>query len=217
MASKNLSQPNISLPNLGCNPVRDYGEVATLPKRRRNKTPGDLPALFGDVLHYDIVYGANTVIGGYRYALFLVDTKPRHLFEYPLRDLMGISLKHAISTFTKDIGGELRRMQVDCDFQLIGGEVAAFLEADDTDNQAAVQTNVAGVLTGCQNQNGLSEIRLKNILNMVRNWMRSNLLPPVFWHFGLRYAIQVTNMMPIALSNGSLSTPFELAHGVKPD
>ena len=72
IASKHLAQPNISFPNLGRDPVRDHGEVATLPKRRRNKTPRDPPALFGDVFHYDIVYGASTAIGGYRYALFLL-------------------------------------------------------------------------------------------------------------------------------------------------
>ena len=48
---------------------------------------------------------------------------------------------------------------------------------------------------------------------MVRNWMISNLLPSEFWYFGLRYAVQVTNMMPATLSDGTVSTPFELAYG----
>ena len=48
---------------------------------------------------------------------------------------------------------------------------------------------------------------------MVRNWMISNLLPSEFWYFGLRYAVQVTNMMPVTLSDGTVSTPFELAYG----
>ena len=52
---------------------------------------------------------------------------------------------------------------------------------------------------------------------MVRNWMTSNLLPSEFWYFGLRYAVQVTNMMPVTLANGTTSTPFELAYGVLPD
>ena len=52
---------------------------------------------------------------------------------------------------------------------------------------------------------------------MVRNWMTSNLLPSEFWYFGLRYAVQVTNMMPVTLSDGALSIPFELAYGLKPD
>ena len=158
IASKHLAQPNISFPNLGRDPVRDHGEVATLPKRRRNKTPRDPPALFGDVFHYDIVYGASTAIGGYRYALFLVDVKTRTLFEYPLRDLTGTSLKHAVSTFTKDIGGKPRRMLAYRDFRLIGGEVAAFLEACDSNDVDGVQTHVAGAPAGRQNQNGLSEI-----------------------------------------------------------
>ena len=167
--SKHLAQPNISFPNLGRDPVRDFGEVATLPKRRRNKTTSAPPALFGDVFHYDIVYGANTAIGGYRYALFLVDVKTRHLFEYPLRDISGSSLKHAMSAFTKDIGGKPRRMLADRDFRLIGGAVADFLETDDPADPNHIQSHVAGAPAGRQNQNGLAEIRWKNILNMVRN------------------------------------------------
>jgi len=217
IASKHLAQPTIAFPNLGRDPVRDLGEVATLPKKRRNKHPSDPPALFGDVFHYDIVYGANTAIGGYRHALFLVDVKTRHLFEYPLRDITGASLQHAVSTFTKDIGGKPRRMLADRDFRLIGGEVATFLEASDPDDPNSIQSHAAGAPAGRQNQNGLSEIRWKNILNMVRNWMTSNLLPFEFWYFGLRYAVQVTNMMPVTLVDGTLSTPFELAYGVKPD
>ena len=158
VASKHLAQPNISFPNLERDPVREYGEVATLPKRLRNMTPRDPPALFGDEFHYDIVYGANTAIGGYRCALFLADVKTRNLFEYPLRDITGTSLKHAITTFTKDIGGKPRHMLADRNFRLIGGKVAAFLETEDPEDANTVQTHVAGGPAGCQNQNGLSEI-----------------------------------------------------------
>ena len=176
-ANKHLDQPTISFPNLGRDPVRDHGEVATLPKGRWNKKPTIRPSRFGDVFHYDIIYDASTTISGYRYALFLVDVKTCHLFEYPLRDLEGSSLKHAMFTITKDIGGKPCRMLADRDFRLIDGEVAAFLELDDLSNPDGIQTHVAGVPTGRQNQNVLAEIRWKNIINMVRNWMTLNLLP----------------------------------------
>ena len=32
LSSKNLAQPTITFPNLGRDPARDHGEVATLPK-----------------------------------------------------------------------------------------------------------------------------------------------------------------------------------------
>ena len=47
--------------------------------------------------------------------------------------------------------------------------------------------------------------------------MTSNLLPSEFWYFGLRYVVQVTNMVPITLSDGNSSTSFELAYGTKSD
>ena len=180
LASKHLDQPTISFPNLGRDPVRDHGEVATLPKGRCNKNPTIRPSRFGDVFHYDIVYDASTTISGYRYALFLVDVKTCHLFEYPLRDLEGSSLKHTMSTITEDIGGKPLRMLADWDFRLIDGEVAAFLELDDQSDPNGIQTHVVGVPARRQNQNGLAEIRRKKILNMVRNRMTSNLLPSEF-------------------------------------
>ena len=69
---------------------------------------------------------------------------------------------------TKDIGGKPRHI-ADRDFQLIGGEAAAFLEMDDPDDPNHIQTYVAGVSTGRQNQNGLAEILWKNILNIIHN------------------------------------------------
>ena len=47
--------------------------------------------------------------------------------------------------------------------------------------------------------------------------MTSNLLPSEFLYFGLRYTVQVTNMMPISLQDGTSATPFELAYGIEPD
>ena len=95
-------------------------------------------ALFGDVFHYNIVYGASTVIDGHRYALFLVDVKTRHFFEYLLRDVTVPSLKHAVTTFTKDIGDKSRRVLANRDFCLIGGEVVAFLKGRDPEDATAI-------------------------------------------------------------------------------
>ena len=113
------------------------------------------------------MYGASTAIGCYWYAIFLVDVKTHNLFKYPLRDLTCISLKHDISMFTKDIGGKPRLMLDNRNFRLVGGKIATFLEACDLDDVATVQTHVTGISADHRNQNGLSEIRWKNILNIV--------------------------------------------------
>ena len=55
----------------------DLGEVTKFDRPKRNKSPLELPTSLGDVVHVDILFGAGTSIGGYRYALFLVDKATR--------------------------------------------------------------------------------------------------------------------------------------------
>eukprot|EP00957_Ditylum_brightwellii_P041433 3137316-Ditylum_brightwellii.AAC.1 len=61
--------------------------MATLPKSNCNTSPIPRPKHFGDIFHYNIVYGAGTTIGGYRYTLWLVDRKTYLILEYPLKSL----------------------------------------------------------------------------------------------------------------------------------
>lgn len=52
---------------------------------------------------------------------------------------------------------------------------------------------------------------------MARNFLMKNLLPHQFWFHALKYAVQVSNYLPVKLTNGNVSTPYELAHGTQPD
>jgi hypothetical protein len=70
---------------------------------------------------------------------------------------------------------------------------------------------------GRQNQNGLSKGNWKYICNMARHFLTENLLPCQFWFRTLKYSVQVSNFLQIKLTNGQISTPFELAHGTTPD
>ena len=57
------------------------------------------------------------------------------------------------------------------------------------------------------------------ICNIARNYLAENLLPPQFWYFAvLQYVVQASNYIPIKTDKKvTLSTPFFLAHNVKPD
>eukprot|EP00957_Ditylum_brightwellii_P029789 2253212-Ditylum_brightwellii.AAC.1 len=72
-----VAQPTLCITDIGKDPVRNPGEMATLPKSDCNTSPIPCPKHFGDIFHYNIVYGAGTAIGGYRYTLWLVDRKTR--------------------------------------------------------------------------------------------------------------------------------------------
>jgi hypothetical protein len=52
---------------------------------------------------------------------------------------------------------------------------------------------------------------------MAQNWLASAELPPSFWFYTARRAAEVCNYFPYQLENGQYSTPFKLAHYVKPD
>eukprot|EP00957_Ditylum_brightwellii_P140591 10710722-Ditylum_brightwellii.AAC.1 len=102
--------------------------MATLPKSDRNTSPIPRPKHFGNIFHYNIVYGTGTAIGGYCYTLWLVDRKTRLILEYPLKSLQEEEILHAVKLFVRDIGGSLsRKMIADHDFKLIGGTIHDYL------------------------------------------------------------------------------------------
>jgi len=55
------------------------------------------------------------------------------------------------------------------------------------------------------------------MVSMARNRLASVELPSTFWFYVVRRAALVCNYFPFKLENGLYSTPFELAHRVKPD
>ena len=66
---KQVAQPTLKINNLSQCPMQNPGEIATMKKQCRNKTPLHRPERFGDVVQFDIFYGSGTAIGGYRYTL----------------------------------------------------------------------------------------------------------------------------------------------------
>ena len=109
--------------------MRDPSDMATMPEQRRNTTPLQRPDRFGDVVHFDNVYGSGIAIGGYRYALWFVDRRSNNIEQYPLNSLEYDELLKALRIFRRDMGGRYPdKMIGDRDFKLIGGQVAAALD-----------------------------------------------------------------------------------------
>ena len=82
--------------------------------------------------------------------------------------------------FVAKIGHEPKRMLADRDFKLIGGIIADCLQLDPDNINEPNVSQIAGAPSGNQNQNGLVEIRSKDIMNISRNWLITNLLPSGF-------------------------------------
>ena len=93
------------------------------------------------------------------------------------------------------------------DFKIIGKHVEDVLH----------DSLVSGAPIGRQSQNGLCDINWRYLCNIARNYLAEHLLPPQFWYFAIRYAVQINNYMPIKTEDGKDTTPFYQAYGVKPD
>lgn len=110
--------------------------------------------------------------------------------------------------FICKIGFFPKELIADRDFKLIG---------DSIDTILAPHTQVSGAPGSRQSQNSLSEANWKYVCNIARGYLAEHLLPPKFWFFALRYAVQVANYLPIKTSDGLLTTSFFLAFNKLPD
>ena len=150
---KQFSQPTLKINDLGRDPMRDLGEMATMPKQRRNTTPLQLPERFGDIIHFDIVYGSGKASGVYRYALWFVDRRSKHIEQYPLNSLVSDELLKALRIFQRYMGGcSPDNIIGDRDFKLIGGQVDAALEVINEDIEDKDQIVVTGAPAFRKNQ-----------------------------------------------------------------
>jgi len=198
---------NLHISTTDSEPIIDLGEVSTINKPKRNTTPLNLPEQFGDLIHMDILFGSGTSIGGYRYALFLVDRATRQKFVYPMRSLKN-DLLSTIKTFCSDIHRVPKAFKSDFDHKLMGKEVQYFLKSN--------HSTIESVPPNEQNKNGLCERNWRSVLVMARNWLASALLPCQFWWHALKRSTEISNYFPIRIDN-KLTTPHELTYGTKPD
>ena len=186
--------------------IIDIGEIATIDKSKRTTTPLTLPQSFGDTIHCDILYGSNTAIKGFHYALFLIDKATRFKFVYGLKTLSDIL--PVFKRFCADIGTVPKELRTDFDKKLMGAPMQAFMN-----DKGYI---ISSVPAGKQRSNGICERSWRSLLRMSRSWLLSNLMPTKFWFHALKRAAEVSNYLPIKIDN-ELTTPFELVYNRKPD
>jgi hypothetical protein len=154
------------------------------------------------------VFGPEVSIGNIHYGLLFTDRFSRMMYLYPLRNLT-LDIKHQFEFFFAHLGVIPKRIISDFDTKLIGGSAREYL------NSLLIQVNAAPA--NHQDKNGLAERHWQTMVAMARNWLASSELPPTFWFYAVRRAAEVCNYFPFHLEDGSFTTPFELAHGSKPD
>jgi hypothetical protein len=122
---------------------------ATIPKAKRGGAIDCAESCFLDIVHMDIVFGDCVSVGGFCYALVLVDQATRYNWVYGLKDLLADSILSALCNFKADAGSYARCFRSDCNPKLFGMRIQDHL----IDNNS----NVVAATAGRQSSNGLVE------------------------------------------------------------
>jgi hypothetical protein len=130
-------------------------------------------------------------------------------YLYPLQNLTG-DIQKQLEYFFAHVGIVTKQIVNGFDLKLIGSKARTYYL-----NSLFVHINAAPLYQ--QDKNGLAERHCQTIVSMARNWLAILELLPSFWFYAVRRAAEVGNYFPIPLEDGSLSTPFELVHKLKPD
>ena len=96
------------------------GSFATIPKANRGKALNKQNCFYLDAVHMDIEFGDCLFVGGFKYALVLVDRATRYNWTFGLKSLSSESILSALRLFRASAGGLARCFYCDCDAKLFG-------------------------------------------------------------------------------------------------
>jgi hypothetical protein len=181
------------------------GSYATIPKAAQGGNIDCTKFYFLDVVHADIAFGDCVLLGGFHYALILVDRATRYNWVYGLKDLSSDSILSALRYFNADAGSYACCFCSDCDAKLFGTRICKHLIDNDS--------NIVAATAGCQSANGLVESHWKVMVHMSRAYLTEKQMPCSFWFFSIVHSAWMMNAIPGKLHR-KLASPFLLVHGV---
>ena len=184
------------------------GSFATIPKAKRG-TPLDRTSYrFLDAIHMDIAFGDCVSVGGYRYALILIDCVTRYNWAFGLKTLSSECILAALCLFCVAAGSLARCFYCDCDPKLVGWAISDYL----VDNFSKVVAAPAKH----QSSNGLVESHWKVMVHMACAYLTEKQMPRAFWFYAIVHSAHMMNAIPGKI-HGRIMSPFLLVHGVGHD
>jgi hypothetical protein len=159
-------------------------------------------------VHMDIVFGDCVALGGFRYALVLVDVATRFTWVYGLTSLSSTDIIGALLQFRIAAGAMPKEFHSDFDRKLIGGQTLRWIQENHGSIKAAPARR--------QSSNGLVERTWQTLVRMARAYITEKQVGREFWYFSIKHAAQMLNQVPGRLGR-KLTTPFELVYNRKPD
>jgi hypothetical protein len=158
-----------------------------------------------DKVHMDIVFGDCLSIGGYRYALVLVDVATRYCWVYGMQALTSNEIISCLEAFRCDADGIPKLFHSDFDKKLIGGKALRWI-------QEAISRIIAAP-SNRQSSNGLVERTWQTLVRMARAYITEKQVGREYWFHAIKNAARMCNQVPGRLGR-KLTTPFELVHGL---
>jgi hypothetical protein len=174
------------------------GSFTTIPKATRGGPLDCTKYKFLDAVHMDIAFGDCLSVGGFKYALILVDHAA----------LRSDNILGAIRHFRAAAGGLARCFYCDCDTKLFGTAISEYLIDNDSKVVAAPAKR--------QSSNRLVESHWKTMVHMARAYLTEKQMPRSYWFFAITHAARMMNAVP-GKYDTKLASPFLLVHGVGHD
>ncbi len=103
------------------------GYFATIPKANRSGPLDCTRYKYLDAVHIDIAFGNCLSIGGFWYALILVNQATRYNWTFGLKTLTSDSILAAFCLFRASAGSLARCFYSDCDVKLFGTAISEYL------------------------------------------------------------------------------------------
>jgi hypothetical protein len=184
------------------------GSFMTIPKAKKGGALNRTKYRYLDAVHVDIAFGDCVSVGGFWYALILVDRATRYNWTFGLKDLSSLSIISVLRLFWASAGSLAHCFYLDCDFKLFGSGVSEYL----IDGLLKVVLAPAK----CQSANGLVESHWKVMVHMACTYLTEKQMPRTFWFYAIMHAAWLMNPIP-GKHSSLLASPFLLVHGVGHD
>jgi hypothetical protein len=148
------------------------GSFATILKAKGGKALNRQNYFYLDAVHMDIAFGDCLSVGGFKYALILVDRATRYNWTFGLKSLGLESILSVLRLFRASAGGLACCFYCDCDAKLFGTAILEYLIDSDSKVVAAPSKR--------QSSNGLVESHWKTMVHMARTYLTEKQMPRNF-------------------------------------
>jgi hypothetical protein len=164
--------------------------------------------LYLDAFHVDNAFSNCLAIGGYLYALILVDRGTQYNWTFGPQSLSSDCILAVLCLFQAAAGSLAQCFYCDCNAKIFGTVISEYL----IDNSSKIISAPAKR----QLSNGLVESHQKAMMHMARAYLIEKQMLCTFWFFTITHATQMMNAIPGKIC-GHLESPFLLVHGIGKD